>query len=129
MYQARKDNMPQKRASSSRSGHPGLEPGSSAADELRPTIADQVRNDTSHSLGRVLLTGAAGALGRQLRSRLRPRCTLLRASDVAEMEPPQAGEEVVQAALEDHAAVHGLLDGIDAVVHLGGISTEQPFDV
>src|SRR4051812_15949436 len=27
--------------------HPGLEPGSLAADELRPTIADQVRNDTS----------------------------------------------------------------------------------
>ena len=30
------------------------------------------------SLGRVLLTGAAGMLGKQLRSRLRPRTTLLR---------------------------------------------------
>ena len=39
-----------------------------------------------------------------------------------------AGEEVVQAALEDRAAVHALLEGIDAVVHLGGISTEQPFE-
>lgn len=81
------------------------------------------------SLGRVLLTGAAGGLGKQLRPRLRKRCTLLRVSDVAAMDPAQAGEEVVEAKLEDRAAVHGLLAGIDAVVHLGGVSTEQPFDV
>ena len=80
------------------------------------------------SLGRLLLTGAAGGLGRELRPRLRPRCTLLRVSDVAAMAPAAATEEVVQAALEDRAAVHALLKGIDAVVHLGGISTEQPFD-
>jgi uronate dehydrogenase len=83
---------------------------------------------TTPSLRRLLLTGAAGGLGRQLRSRLRPRCALLRVSDVSAMEPAGAGEEVVEAALEDRAAVHGLLRGIDAVVHLGGISTEQPFD-
>jgi uronate dehydrogenase len=87
-----------------------------------------VSQASSLSLGRVLLTGAAGALGRQLRPRLRPRCALLRVSDVAAMEAAQVGEEVVQARLEDRAAVHGLLEGMDAVVHLGGISTEQPFD-
>jgi len=32
------------------------------------------------------------------------------------------------ARLEDRAAVLDLLEGIDAVVHLGGVSTEQPFD-
>ena len=80
------------------------------------------------SLGRVLLTGAAGALGRNLRPRLRTRCSLLRVSDVAAMDAAGAGEEVVQAALENRTAVHALLKGIDAVVHLGGISTEQPFD-
>jgi uronate dehydrogenase len=69
-----------------------------------------------------------GGLGRVLRPRLRPRCTLLRVSDIAAMEPAQQGEEVVEAALEDRAAVDGLLRGVDAVVHLGGISTEQPFD-
>ena len=82
----------------------------------------------SHSLGRVLLTGAAGGLGRVLRARLRPRCGLLRCSDIAAMEPAGPGEEVVRAGLEDRAAVHALLAGIDAVVHLGGISTEHPFD-
>lgn len=80
------------------------------------------------SLGRLLLTGAAGGLGRVLRPRLRARSTLLRASDQAPMEPACEGEEVVVTPLEDRAAVHALLAGIDAVVHLGGISTEQPFD-
>ncbi|MDB5954353.1 NAD(P)-dependent oxidoreductase [Ramlibacter sp.] len=79
-------------------------------------------------LGRILLTGAAGGLGRELRPRLRARATLLRLSDVAPIEPAGPGEEVQQAALEDRAAVHRLLQGMDAVVHLGGISTEQPFD-
>ena len=80
------------------------------------------------SLGRILLTGAAGGLGRVLRPRLRARATLLRLSDAAAMDPAGPGEEVQQAALEDRAAVHRLLEGMDAVVHLGGISTEQPFD-
>lgn len=80
------------------------------------------------SLGRVLLTGAAGGLGRELRPRLRVRCSLLRVSDIAAMAPATAGEEVVEAALENRAAVDALLQGMDAVVHLGGISTEQPFD-
>lgn len=84
--------------------------------------------ETVPSLGRLLLTGAAGGLGRVLRPRLRARCSLLRVSDLAPMDPPAAGEEVVQAPLQDRAAVHGLLEGMDAVVHLGGISTEQPFD-
>ena len=87
--------------------------------------------DTAHSrlsLGRLLLTGAAGGLGRVLRPRLAPRCSLLRVSDVATMEPAASGEEVIQVALEDRAAVHALLQGIEAVVHLGGLSTEHPFD-
>jgi uronate dehydrogenase len=82
----------------------------------------------SGSLGRVLLTGAAGGLGRVLRPRLRARCSLLRVSDIAQMDAAGTGEEVVQTPLEDRAAVLDLLRGVDAVVHLGGISTEQPFD-
>lgn len=79
-------------------------------------------------LGRLLLTGAAGGLGRVLRPRLRARTSFLRVSDVAAMDPAVEGEEAVVARLEDRAAVLGLLEGIDAVVHLGGVSTEQHFD-
>jgi uronate dehydrogenase len=80
------------------------------------------------SLGRLLLTGAAGGLGKELRPRLRRRCSLLRVSDIAAMAAAGEGEEVVQVPLEDRAGVDALVQGMDAIVHLGGISTEQPFD-
>lgn len=77
---------------------------------------------------RLLLTGAAGALGRVLRPRLKAYCELLRVSDIADLDVPAAGEELQSAPLQDKAAVHALLAGVDAVVHLGGVSTEQPFE-
>lgn len=77
---------------------------------------------------RLLLTGAAGGLGRVLRPRLRALCEVLRVSDIADMAPAGPGEEVVSAALQDKAAVHALLQGVSAVVHLGGVSTEHAFE-
>jgi uronate dehydrogenase len=81
----------------------------------------------SMMFGRLLLTGAAGGLGRELRRRLKPHCSHLRLSDVADLGPAAAGEELVNARLEDADAVLQLLAGVDAVVHLGGVSTEQPW--
>ena len=77
---------------------------------------------------RLLLTGAAGGLGRVLRPRLKACCDVLRVSDVAPLSPAVEGEEVVQAALQDKDAVVSLLQGVSAVVHLGGLSTEHPFE-
>ena len=77
--------------------------------------------------GRLLLTGAAGTLGRELRARLRAHCDVLRVSDRVALTPAAAGEEVVIAELDDAVAVRNLLEGVDAVVHLGGVSTEQPW--
>ncbi|HEY6353111.1 MAG TPA: NAD(P)-dependent oxidoreductase [Burkholderiaceae bacterium] len=77
---------------------------------------------------RLLLTGAAGGLGRVLRPRLLRLCATLRVSDKADLGAAAAGEEVRPAALEDRAAMLALLDGVDAVVHLGGVSTEQAWD-
>jgi uronate dehydrogenase len=79
------------------------------------------------SFNRLLLTGAAGGLGRQLRPRLKRLCTTLRVSDIAELGSAAAGEELRPARLEDAQAVHALLEGVNAVVHLGGVSTEQPW--
>ena len=76
---------------------------------------------------RLLLTGAAGGLGCVLRPRLKAYCDVLRLSDAAPMAPATGGEEVVPALLQDAAAITALLAGVDAVVHMGGISTEQPF--
>ncbi|MEO7245641.1 MAG: NAD(P)-dependent oxidoreductase [Rubrivivax sp.] len=77
---------------------------------------------------RLLLTGAGGHLGRMLRPRLKAHCDTLRLSDRADMASAGAGEEVVVAALENPAAMHDLLLDVDAVVHLGGVSTEQPWE-
>jgi len=79
------------------------------------------------AFGRLLLTGAASGLGRELRPRLRRLAQVLRVSDVAEMAAAGTGEEVMTAALQDAAAVDRIVAGSEAIVHLGGISTEGPF--
>ena len=75
----------------------------------------------------LLMTGAAGGLGQVMRERLKANCKVLRLSDVSPMAPAQAGEEVVQADLADAEAVKSLVAGCQAIVHFGGVSTEQPW--
>ncbi|MGM3387828.1 NAD(P)-dependent oxidoreductase [Stutzerimonas stutzeri] len=78
---------------------------------------------------RLLLTGAAGGLGKVLRETLRPYATIIRLSDIAPMEPAAGDhEEVVQCNLADKAAVHAVCEGVDAIAHFGGVSVERPFE-
>jgi uronate dehydrogenase len=77
---------------------------------------------------RLLLTGAAGGLGKVLRERLKPYTHVLRVSDRAELAPAVLGEEVVRCELADRDAVMALLEGVDAVLHFGGISVEAGFN-
>jgi len=77
---------------------------------------------------RLLLTGAAGGLGKILRERIRPWADVVRLSDIGDMGAAREGEEVVQCDLADKAAVFKLLEGVDAVLHFGGISTENTFE-
>jgi len=96
-------------------------------DDLPVSVASAPPSSPAPVFARLLLTGAAGGLGRELRPRLRPIARVLRVSDMAPMDAAEAGEEVVVAALEDAAAVDRVVAGCDAIVHLGGISTEGPF--
>lgn len=80
------------------------------------------------SFHRLLLTGAAGGIGRELRSRLKPFASILRVSDIAPLGDAAEGEEVVPCDLALREPVHALLAGVDAIVHMGGISTEQPYE-
>jgi uronate dehydrogenase len=78
---------------------------------------------------RLLLTGAAGGLGKVLRERLRPYANVLRLSDIAAMTPAiDDREEVVPCDLADKQAVHQLVEGVDAILHFGGVSVERPFE-
>ena len=99
-----------------------------AVQHAAPQARGSVPAPAAPAFGRLLLTGAAGGLGRQLRPRLARLCRVLRVSDVAPLDAAAAHEEVVPAALQDAAAVRALLDGVDAVVHLGGVSVEGPFE-
>jgi uronate dehydrogenase len=76
---------------------------------------------------RLLLTGAAGALGGVLRPRLARYCDALRLSDIAVLGDAASHEEIVTAPLEDAGRVKDLLKDVDAVVHLGGVSIEKPW--
>lgn len=79
-------------------------------------------------VNKLLLTGAAGSLGKVLRQSLKPFTNVMRLSDVAAMEVAAANEEVVVCDLADKAGIDGLVKGVDAIVHLGGVSTERPFE-
>lgn len=79
-------------------------------------------------MNRLLITGAAGALGLVMRDHLAPLVRILRLSDIAEIGPARPNEEIVQADLADAAAVDALVQGCDGIVHLGGVSVERPFE-
>ena len=83
---------------------------------------------TALRFGRLLLTGAAGNLGKELRPRLKAYCDTLRLSHRRDIGPAGEGEEIVIASLESAEDMLNLLDGVDAVVHMGGVSTEQPWE-
>ena len=77
---------------------------------------------------RLLITGAAGNLGRELRAGLAPLATTLRLTDRGEMAPAGQGEEVVQADLGDFDAIMDVVAGCDAVVHFGAAPVEKPWE-
>jgi uronate dehydrogenase len=77
--------------------------------------------------GRILLTGAAGALGGVLRPAMRSWTQHLRVSDVARLGREEANEEVVRCNLANERGMRKLLEGVDAVVHMGGVSIEKEF--
>ncbi|TRL37082.1 NAD-dependent epimerase/dehydratase family protein [Rhizobium straminoryzae] len=76
---------------------------------------------------RLLITGAAGALGRAMRTRLASHADILRLSDISDLGEAQPNEELVRCDLGDAEAVHRLVEGCDGIVHLGGISVEDKF--
>ena len=77
---------------------------------------------------RVLVTGAAGAIGSRLRADLAGVYPLLRLSDRAPLDPAGPGEEVMQADLTDLAACERICAGMEGVVHLGGQPVEADWD-
>ena len=78
---------------------------------------------------RVLITGAAGAIGTVLRPSLREGLRELRLTDIDEVTDLADNETFVRADLSDFDAVQRAVEGVSAVIHLGAVPNEAAFDV
>jgi uronate dehydrogenase len=77
----------------------------------------------------VLLTGASGALGRALTKSLSAEGWTLRLTDIAPFpDVVPAGASFTRADLNDGVTILRLAEGCGAIVHLGGVSVERPFE-
>jgi uronate dehydrogenase len=77
----------------------------------------------------VLLTGASGALGRELARKLGAAGWIMVMTDIAPFpDPIPAGSRFVRADLNDGTTILRLAEGCGMILHFGGISTEQSFE-
>jgi uronate dehydrogenase len=77
----------------------------------------------------ILLTGASGALGRVLTRSLGALGWKLVLTDIAPFpDALPAGATFTQADLSDGLTILRLAEGCGAIIHLGGVSVERPFE-
>jgi uronate dehydrogenase len=76
---------------------------------------------------RILITGAAGQIGRVLRAGLRGQYQL-RLADIAPQAAAGEGEEIVTADITQLADLVPVMQGVDVVVHLAGIPDEDSWE-
>lgn len=79
-------------------------------------------------VNRILITGAAGAIGKVLRASLRGKYPILRLSDIVPLGDAGEGEELIVANIEDMSACESMMQGVDCVVHLGGVAFEDAWE-
>lgn len=79
-------------------------------------------------MNRVLITGAAGLIGRTLRKGLRGAIPHLRLLDVEPVQDAQPGEETLIADLRDFDAALAATRQVDCVVHLAGVPREDAWE-
>jgi uronate dehydrogenase len=75
----------------------------------------------------ILLTGAAGRLGTELRRALAPLARRLRLASRHGIADLAGNEESAVFDLADQEAVLAAVEGVDAIVHFGGVPLERPW--
>ena len=76
---------------------------------------------------KILITGAAGNLGTRMRHLLQ-HVYQIRASDLRAPDRPTPGEEFIAAELADLAQVERAVEGVEGILHLGGLPVEHPWE-
>lgn len=78
---------------------------------------------------KIVLTGAAGALGHELRAMLARHCDTLLSTDIAPLRSAALPNETyVKADIAALDEVMALMEGADMVVHFAAIADERPFE-
>jgi len=77
----------------------------------------------------IVLTGAAGRLGRSLRPMLASRCDELRVLDQMPLVAEHANEVAIRVDLNDTSALQQAMAGASAVVHFAGYPREADWPV
>jgi uronate dehydrogenase len=77
---------------------------------------------------RVLITGAAGAIGTALRNGLRSEYCHLRLTDNRPIANATPNEECIVADISDRSAIERMMDGVAAVVHLAGVGGDYTLE-
>ncbi|MDQ2761950.1 MAG: hypothetical protein M3Y22_00105 [Pseudomonadota bacterium] len=70
---------------------------------------------------RVLITGAAGAIGTAPRDGLRAKWRHLRLTDILPVQNVTGNEEAIVADIADCAAIEAMMRDVQAIVHLAGV--------
>jgi len=78
--------------------------------------------------GRLLITGASGRLGSQLRMATKDLAQAIRLTDVKALTDLANDEEFIQADLADMSTVLELMTGVDVVIHLGAVMPQAPWE-
>lgn len=76
----------------------------------------------------ILITGAAGVVGTGLRGEFADGARRLRLFDQREVPDLAAHEEAVQGDIGDTAVLASAMQGVRAVIHLAGCTTDAPMD-
>jgi uronate dehydrogenase len=77
---------------------------------------------------RVLVTGAAGAIGTALRNGLRSDYRQLRLTDVKPIANQTPNEDCIVADISDRGAIERMMEGVAAVVHLAGVGGDYTLE-
>jgi uronate dehydrogenase len=79
-------------------------------------------------LKRIAITGGAGNIATQLRGFLRSEAEHIRLIDIRPVTDLAQNESFFEGDLADAAAMHVALEGMDSVIHLGGLPREFEID-
>lgn len=93
-----------------------------------PIAPERARPAPVTAGGRILITGAGGGVASLIRPILAQRYARVRLTDRNLVACVASNEEFVRADLEDAVAIDAAVNGVNGIVHLGGVAKEDAIE-